>query len=99
MLLGHSDVLMGAVCTNNAEFAEKMKFLQLGTCVCYYVLDDTQAFTMIILFRCTYLCVCIHVHKQCETSIDVLPSKTRRCVNTAHIYLIITHCKCLDQCT
>ena len=30
ILLGHSDVLMGVVCTNDAKFAEKMKFLQLG---------------------------------------------------------------------
>ena len=37
ILLGHSDVLMGAVCTNNAEFAEKMKFLQLGQLLHSYV--------------------------------------------------------------
>ena len=37
ILLGHSDVLMGVVCTNTAEFAEKMKFLQLGMLLCRYV--------------------------------------------------------------
>ena len=29
-LLGHCDVLMGALCTNNKEIHEKLKFLQLG---------------------------------------------------------------------
>ena len=31
MLLGHSDVLMGVVCTSNAAFAKRMKFLQMGS--------------------------------------------------------------------
>ena len=30
MLLGHSDVLMGVVCTSNAGFAKRMKFLQMS---------------------------------------------------------------------
>ena len=38
MLLGHSDVLMGAICTNNTEFADKMKFLQLGLLLHIYVM-------------------------------------------------------------
>ena len=29
-LLGHCDVLMGALCTNNKEIHNKLKFLQLG---------------------------------------------------------------------
>ena len=29
-LLGHCDVLMGALCTNNKEIHDKLKFLQLG---------------------------------------------------------------------
>ena len=30
MNVGHSDVLMGILCTNNDELAEKFRFLQLG---------------------------------------------------------------------
>ena len=29
-LLGHCDVLMGALCTNNKEIHDKLKFLKLG---------------------------------------------------------------------
>ena len=31
MHVGHCDVLMGALCTNNKEISEKLSFLQLGT--------------------------------------------------------------------
>ena len=34
-LLGHSDALMGVICTSNTEFGEKMKFLQLGLLAMY----------------------------------------------------------------
>ena len=53
-LIGHSDVLMGLICTNNDALAEQFNFLQLGEC------SPSPAYE----YLCTYcICRCVYTSK------------------------------------